>query len=567
MDKRQVAAALDEIAVLMELAGENPFKTRSYTAGARTIEQLDADQLDTLVREKRLRELAGIGQALEQKIEELVTTGRLQFLEDLRAQFPASLYEMHGIPGLGPKRIKQVFKELGIDSLAKLEAACRTGELLALKGFSEKLQEKILSGIAQIHEHVGQHLYNKAHAAAQELLAYLRESPAVGRIELAGSLRRKREVVKDIDIVVASADPAAVMQRFVDAPTVRTVTGRGDTKSSVILNIGIAADLRVVSEEQFPYALAHFTGNKDHNVVLRQRAKDRKLKLNEYGLFDEEGVNRLCVDETAVYEVLGLPFIQPELRENCGEFETERLPALINADDLRGIVHCHSTYSDGKHTLEEMALAAAGLGYTYLALTDHSQTAAYAGGLRLEQVLEQQAEIDAYNKKNPKFRVLKGIESDIRSNGDLDYEEDVLKSFDLIVASVHSQLDMKEKEATARIVRAVENLHTTILGHPTGRLLLSRAGLTLDVEKIFDACIANRVAIEINGNPRRLDLDWRHVIRGKQKGVMFCLGPDAHSVETLNNVHYAVGIARKGWLEKDDVLNTKGWKELLAWRR
>ncbi|MBI3117574.1 MAG: DNA polymerase/3'-5' exonuclease PolX [Candidatus Hydrogenedentes bacterium] len=566
MNKKEVAAALNEIALLMELCGENPFKVRSYTNGARVIEQLDAD-IEDMVREKRLRELKGVGEALEQKIEELVTTGKLGFLEELRAKFPVSLYELFGIPSLGPKRIKQVYEELGIDSLAKLEEACQSGQLLSLKGFSEKLQDKILEGIGFAREHTGQHLLNKAEYAAEELLHHLRECEAVTSVEIAGSVRRGKEVIKDVDLVASSERPAEVMKWFVSAPDVKQVTGQGETKSSVVLDSGIAADLRVVDQVQFPFALLHFTGSKDHNVALRQRARERGLKLNEYGLFDEHDQSLACGFETDIYKELGLPYIAPELREDYGECQAERLPKLVELSDLRGLIHCHSTYSDGKDTLEKMALAARKLGYEYLVITDHSQTAAYAGGLRPERVRKQHEEIDRLNKKSRGFRILKGIESDIRINGELDYDEDVLKTFDVIVASVHNKLDMPEKEATARVVRAIENPYITILGHATGRLLLARAGLTLDMNKVFDACLANQVAIEINADCRRLDLDWRQVIRGREKGVMFSIGPDAHSVNGLDNVRYGVSMARKGWLEAKDVLNTLSAKELLAWRK
>ncbi|MCC6142891.1 MAG: DNA polymerase/3'-5' exonuclease PolX, partial [Candidatus Hydrogenedentes bacterium] len=513
MDRKDIAAAFEEIAVLMELAGENPFKVRSYVAAARNFEQIEGN-IPQLVEEKRLREIKGIGLALEQKIEELVLTGKLQFLEDLRAQFPPTIYELFGVPGLGPKRIKMVYDALGIDSLAKLEEACLDSRLLSLKGFSKKLQDKILEGIAFSRQFTGQHLYNVAAAAAEELMDHLRDMPGVDQMQVAGSLRRCKEIIKDIDIVAASGEAEALMTRFVNAPAVVRITGHGETKASVVLDSGLAADLRVVKGEAFPFALAYFTGSKEHNVVMRQRAKQRGLRLNEYGLYREDGSTVPCANEEEIFRALDLPWIAPELREDMGEFAGP-LPALVEQEDLRGIIHCHSTYSDGADSVETMARTAKDLGYSYLVISDHSQSAAYAGGLKPDRVLQQQREIEDLNMRLKDFRVLKGIESDIRSDGSLDYEEDILRTFEIVIVSVHSKLAMTEEEATARIIRAIENPYSCILAHPTGRLLLERPGYPLNMEKVFDACVANNVAIEINASCHRLDIDWRHIRRGR----------------------------------------------------
>ena len=566
MTNKHVSAALEEIALLLDLSGENAFKGRAYTNVARAIEQSEAE-VETLVREKRLREIKGIGDALEQKITELVTSGSLDYLDTLRAKFPESLFELFDIPGLGPKRIRQLYEELGIASRDALETACRTGALDGVKGFGPKMIEKILEGIEFSREHHGQHLYDKALAEGRRIVNLLKDEPSVVRIELAGSLRRCKEVVKDIDIIASSGNPEALMARFVSDDRVARITGHGDTKSSVVLKSGIGADLRVVSDVQFPFALAHFTGSKEHNVAMRQRAKDRRLKLNEYGLFRDDETIVPCEDEAAIYAALELPFIQPELREDMGEFALDSTPRLIEPADIRGLFHCHTTYSDGRGTLEQMVHAAQERGYAYITITDHSQSAAYAGGLQPQRVLEQQAEIDALNKTLEGLRILKGIESDIRINGNLDYDEGILKTFDLIIASVHSKLDMEQDEATKRVVRAVENPYTTILGHPTGRLLLQRTGFPLDFEKVFDACTANTVAIEINASCHRLDLDWRLVRRARDKGVMLCIGPDAHSTEQIDNIAYGIGIARKGGLGPGDVLNSMSVTEFLAWRK
>ena len=564
MTNKEIVALLEEIALLLELAGESPFKSNAYRNVARQIEQSEED-VETLAGEGRLREIKGVGEALEQKITEYVTTGTLKYHDDLRAKFPESLFDLFGIPGLGPKRIKQVYEELGIKSLAELEAACTKGVLSGLKGFGPKMQEKVLAGIEFAKQQQGQHLYNRAFLEAKRLRHLLSEDSSTHEIEIAGSLRRCKEVVKDIDLIVSSDSPKKVMERFVSDVEVQRVTGHGETKSSVVLNSGVAADLRVVSEKEFPFALMHFTGSKEHNVALRQRAKDRGLKLNEYGLFKGER-SLECTTEAEIYKALDLPYVPPELREDMGEFEVDSFPELVTLDDVIGMFHCHSKYSDGQNTVEEMALAAQELGYRYLTMTDHSQSAAYANGLRPEAVRKQQKEIDGLNKKNGDFRILKGIESDIRPDGSLDYDGKVLKSFELVIVSIHSGLDMSEKDATKRIVAAVENPYTTILGHPTGRLLLSRKGYPLNYEKVFDACLANNVAIEINANCHRLDLDWRHVRRAKERGLKLCIGPDAHSTGGLEDMIYGVGIARKGWLEVEDLLNCMTVDEFIAWR-
>jgi DNA polymerase (family 10) len=427
------------------------------------------------------------------------------------------------------------------------------------------MQQKILEGIAFAKQHQGLYLFHTAYAEAVQLREWIAKEKAVIRIEIAGSLRRRKEVIKDIDIVASSKKPEALMKRFVEADGVERVTGHGETKSSVVLTSGMAADLRVVSDEEFPYALHHFTGSKEHNVAMRQRAKDLGLKMNEYGLFRGDTLVK-CKDERAIFKELGLPFIAPELREDMGELELKKEPALVERGDLVGLIHCHTNYSDGAATVAQMAEAAEGEGYKYIVLADHSQSAAYAGGLSPASVKKQHKEIDAVNAKMKGFRIIKGIESDIRADGSLDYEEDVLKSFEVIIASVHSGLNMSESDATRRILKAIENPYTTILGHPTGRLLLMREGYPLDWEKVFDAAVANRVAIEINANPHRLDLDWRHIKRARDKGVVFSIGPDAHSVEGIADVQYGVGIARKGWLAREHLLNAMTAQQLLGWK-
>jgi DNA polymerase (family 10) len=562
---REIVAALEEIAFLMELAGENPFKSRSYENAARTLSMVEED-IPTLVREGRLRQVPGVGEAIDAKVTELVNTGRLRFLDELRLKFPPTLFELFAIPGLGAKRVRVLYEELGIRSLTELEYAAFENRLVTLKGFGPKMQERILEGLEFAKRQRGLHLFPRALHEAERLRAWLEQEPSVVRLEVAGSLRRRKEIVKDIDIVASATDPAAVTERFLKADGVAQVTAHGDTKTSLYLEAGMAADLRVVTDKEFPYALHHFTGSKEHNVRMRQRAKDRGLKLNEYGLFRNDKLVA-CKDEAAIFAKLDLPYIPPELREDMGEFEAKEMPKLVEWPDLLGVFHCHTSYSDGKASVAQMAQGAAERGFRYIVIADHSISAGYAGGLSPARIAQQHAEIDALNQTFDGFRIVKAIESDIRADGALDYDADVLARFDLVIASIHSRLNMTEEEATARILRAVENPYTAILGHPTGRLLLGRAGYPLDIDRVIDACKANGVAIEINGSPARLDLDWRHVKRARDKGVKLCIGADAHSVESLGDVVYGLGIARKGWCEPGDLLNCMDVEEVLAWRK
>jgi DNA polymerase (family 10) len=519
-----------------------------------------------MAREGRLREIEGVGDALDEKITEYVKTGKLKYYDDLRKKFPDTLFELFGIPSLGPKRIKQLYDDLKIKSIDDLEEACKTGKLEEIGGFGKKSEEKILQGIEFVRQQHGQHRFDTAYLEAMRLKELLSEHKTAINVEVGGSLRRHKEVVHDIDLIASAKDAAALMKVFVEDEEVARVTGHGDTKSSVVLKSGIAADLRVVEDAQYPYALMHFTGSKEHNVVMRQRAKDRGLKLNEYGLFKGEK-NVPCKSEEDIYRKLDLPYFPPEMREDMGEFELKKTPKLVTMDDVIGLFHCHSTYSDGKATMAQMAERAKALGYQYMTMTDHSQSAAIANGLKPDRVKKQHAEIDKLNKKLKGFHVLKGIESDIRKDGPLDYDSDVLDLFEVVIASVHTGQDMTEAEATKRVVTAIEDPHTTILGHPTGRLLLQRKGFPLNFEKVFDACVANNVAVEINANCHRLDVDWRHIHKGRDKGVMFVVGPDAHSVHGIEDMDYGIGIARKGWLEPKHLLNCMTLAEFRKWQK
>ncbi|MBI5696485.1 MAG: DNA polymerase/3'-5' exonuclease PolX [Nitrospirae bacterium] len=570
MDKKTAAAVLDEIGTLLEIMGENPFKTRAYGNAARTLLSMPGD-LDDIIRDTGLKGVKGIGEGIRERILELHANGRSAYYEELKAGIPAGLMDMLRIPGMGPKKAKTVYDALGIADIGELEYACHENRLVELPGFGLKTQEKILEGIAFIKKHSGQSLYPAAMSEAEKLIGPILGSGTVIRASIAGSLRRRKETVKDIDVLVSSDDPAAVMELFTTLPDVETVTSRGDTKSSVILKSGIAADLRVVTDVQYPYALHHFTGSKLHNTAMRGRAKDMGLKMNEYGLFrGGEEAPVPCADEAEIFKALGLSFIPPELREDMGEIaaaEKGGLPLLVEEADIRGVLHVHSRYSDGIDEVAELAGAARKMGYGYLGLTDHSPSAAYAGGLKPDDLLRQQAEVDAVNAMYTDIRIFKGAEVDILGDGSLDYAEDVLKGFDFTICSIHSRFNMTEDEATARLVRAVENPYCTILGHPTGRLLLSREGYPVNMKRVIEAAAANGVAIELNAHPLRLDIDWREIMYARRLGVKIAINPDAHNIEGLKVVGYGVGIARKGWLSKDDVLNAMTADELAGWFR
>jgi DNA polymerase (family 10) len=566
MDKNRVAAILDEIGTLLEIQGENAFRCNAYHNAARAIEQL-AEDLATLVRENRLTSVPGIGDTMRDKITTLVNTGELPFYENLRKKTPPGLFDILRIQGLGPKRVKTLYDKLKIDSLDKLAEACEQGRIAELKGFGEKTQQKIIEGI-QFLRQMGQRVrIDQAEALAQQLLDGLRDAPGVIRMKLCGSLRRRRETVGDIDILISSVNAAPIMERFVSLPGVMQVLGHGETKSSVIVGSGrvtMNADLRIVDDTQFPFALHYFTGNKEHNIAMRVRAQQYGLKLNEYELAGA-GRRVVCRDEADLYKTLDLAYIEPELRENTGEMDAAadgELPNLVAADDITGVFHCHTTYSDGGNSVEEMALAAKALGLKYFGLADHSQSLTVANGLSPQRVRQQQAEIDAVNSRLKGIKLFKGIECDILADGSLDFEDDVLASFDYVVASVHSHFKQSREEMTARILKAIRNPYVTMLGHATGRLLLKRESYQLDLEAVLQTAAQTGTMIEINAHPARLDIDWIHCKRAKALGVKLVINPDAHSTEEIALYRYGVDVARRGWLEKGDVFNTKSLAEV-----
>jgi len=567
LDKTEVAQILEEIGTLLELKGENPFKCRAYHNASRIIAALTTD-IKPLVEQDQLKNIKGIGEGLAEKIAELVNTGRLKYYEDLKKSLPEGLVEMLRIQGLGPKRIKVLYEKMGLKTVEQLKEAAEKHRLATLEGFGEKTEENILRGIELLKKHAEKHLYPAARDAAERVYEVIRKQKGVIRCDVAGSLRRKKEVIGDIDILVSArkTDARALMKVFTSHPDVAEVLAQGDTKSSVVLKSGINCDLRVVNDEEYPFALAYFTGSKEHNIELRSLAKKFGWSLNEYG-FSELGAEEKrgkakrivkCKNEEDIYKALGLAFIPPELRENMGEIEVAqkgKIPRLIEEKDIRGTFHCHSTYSDGANSIEEMAKAARALGWEYLGIADHSKSAAYAGGLSEAKVRQQQEEIDALNEKFRSFQIFKGTEADILPDGSLDYSDTVLASFDYVVASVHSKFKMTEGEMTKRIIKAMKNKYVTMLGHPTGRLLLSREAYPINLIEIIDAAADLGKIIEINAHPMRLDLDWRLCKYAKEKGVLIAINPDAHNTDGLKDVFYGVGVARKGWLEKTNVLN------------
>jgi DNA polymerase (family 10) len=573
MDKDQVAEILLEIGTLLELKGENPFKTRAYTNAARTIESL-SEPLVKIIAEKRLGKIKGIGEALEQKITELMETGKLAYYDALKTSIPPGLIELLEIPGLGPKKIQALNQKLGVDSVEQLEMACHAGKVALLDGFGEKTQANLLEGIERRRTYASKHLLSDAFRVAEPLLQSLREHPEVTRCSAAGSLRRFKEVIGDIDLLASSKKPADVIEFFAAQPDVIKVTAKGATKASVILTGGIQCDLRVVSDREFPFALAYFTGSKEHNIVMRQRAIQRGLRLNEYGLFKSKIETRdarllvPCQDETDLFAKLDLPFVPPELREDHGEFtagEKNDLPRLIEWTDLRGALHNHSIWSDGHNRLEEIAGYMEELGLEYWAITDHSKSSFQANGLDAKRLREQIKEIKKINgqlaKRSSEFRLLTGCEVDILRDR-LDFDDELLAELEVVVASLHVPSN-NEAENTKRLIRAAQNPFVHMIGHLTGRLLLEREPYPVNTQAVIDACAETGTWIELNCNPHRLDLDWRHWPYAKNKGVKCVINPDAHRNEHSGFLRFGTGIARKGWLERRDVINTCPLKALL----
>ena len=572
MDKNDIIGVLDLIGTMLEIKGENPFKVRAYFSGSRTLQTLEED-LGTVIEEGRLGNIPGIGKALTEKIETLFTTGELEFLDKLKASVPDGLLELLEVPGLGGKKINALHKKLGIDSIESLTQACNDGRVAELKGFGTKTQDKILSGIENREAYAARHLWWDARRVADRILPGLQGLPEVDRVEAAGSLRRGMETVGDLDFLVASSKPEPIMEWFTQMEGIVEVTAHGDTKSSVRFEGGMQADLRVVPSEQFYFALHHFTGSKDHNVRMRQKALSMGLSLSEWGLRPEEEKDSSrskgtveAYSEEDIFKTLGLAYIPPSLREGMGEVEAaekNELPELLELEDLKGCFHNHTTASDGRNTLEEIAAEADKRGWQYLGVADHSKSSFQANGLD-EARLEKQVEaIRALNESGSfSSRIFAGSEVDILSGGKLDFADSVLETLDYVVASVHNGLTQDEETMTSRIIKALEHPNVTMLGHVSGRLLLKREASKMNIQKIIDAAIANHKIIELNSNPMRLDMDWRHWKKAAEKGLICAINPDAHALPHYDFQLTGVNIARKGWLTREHVFNTRSLQEV-----
>lgn len=565
MKNQEIAKIFNEIADLLEIKGENQFRIRAYRRAAQNIEGLPKS-VEEIPKEELLN-VPGIGHDLAGKIEEYIKTGKMQAHEELKHEIPEGLLTLLSVPSLGPKTSKLLYEKLKIKSLDDLERLAKEHKLAGLPGIKEKTEENILKGIEMLKRGKERQPIGRVLPIANDILEHLKTRAPISKIDLAGSLRRWKDTIKDIDILATSDNPKEVMRVFVHLPHVKDVLMHGPTKSTVIIHEDIQVDLRVVEKESYGAALAYFTGSKAHNIRLREMAMKKGLKINEYGIFMEKDEKKIGGEkEEDVYKILGLPYIPPELREDQGEIEAAqegRLPRLVTADDIKGDLHVHSKWSDGSHTFEQLVDAARDYGYSYIAITDHSKGLGIARGLTEERLLEQKQEIDAINKKLKGFRIIHGVEVDIRSDGSLDISDDVLKELDIVVASIHSGFKQPRKQLTYRLVSAMKNPYVSIIAHPTGRLIGERDAYDVDMDEILAVAKKTGTAIEINAYPLRLDINDTYAKRAKEMGIPIVIATDTHVTNQFDYMRYGVSIARRGWLEKDDVLNTLEAEKLL----
>lgn len=558
MNNSDVSNLLTTIADLMDIKGENFFKIRAYHLAAQAIHDSPED-ISILVKERRLKDLAGVGDAIAKKIAEYVKTGRLSYLEKLTEEIPLNILSLLQIPGLGPKKVATLHRVLHIDTIESLKQACKEGKLRDLDGFGEITERNILRGIQLLERTSGRSLLHHAYNNGQHFLQYIKKCSGVIQVDLAGSLRRMKETIGDIDIIVASEDPDTVMDHFIKYPKIKQILVQGKTKTSVLLIDSIQVDLRVVPIQSYGAALQYFTGSKEHNVTLRGLAVRQGFKLNEYGLFEKKTDKYLSGrTEQDIYTHLNLQFIPPEIRENRGEIEaakTKTLPRLLEIKDVKGDLHIHSTYSDGSNSISDMVEACVQKSYEYVGITDHSQSLKIARGLDGEAIQAKKEEIKRLNETAP-LHVFCGTECDIKSDGTLDYPNDVLGLFDYVGIGIHTGFNMTKDEATERIIQGMKHPSVTFLAHPTCRMIGHREGFDLDMDQIFETAVDANTALEINSFPDRLDLNDIQVKRGKELGVRFIIGTDAHAKEHLEYMKFGVATARRGWLEKEDVINT-----------
>ncbi len=565
MKNRLVAEIFYQIADLLEIQGDIPFKLRAYRRAAQMIEGLDED-IENIARQDKLISLPGIGEGLAKKIKEIVETGGLEYFEKLKKEVPGSLATLVSIPGVGPKKASILFKTMGITTIEQLKEACEEGKLRDLEGFGEITERNIIRGIKMLERSSGRVLLSIAYEDGNKYIEYLKKMNGIKDVSLAGSLRRLKETIGDIDILASSNKPDKVMDYFVAYPDAKDVLLKGSTKTSIVLDDGIQVDLRVVKPESYGAALQYFTGSKEHNVILRGIAINKGLKLSEYGVFKKDTEEYVVGKrEKEVYNILGLPYIEPELRENRGEIEAGKngnLPKLVDYSEIKGDFHIHSNWSDGSDSIEELAAFSKKLGYSFMGIADHSQSLKIAYGLSEINVEKKLKEIEKVNKKLSGFRVFSGTECDIKADGSLDYNTKILKKFDFVYAAVHSRFKMNMKEMTARILKAMENEYVSMLAHPTCRIIGRREPIELDMEKVIDTASDTNTFLEINSFPDRLDLNDVYIRLAKEKKVSFVIGTDAHSIDHLRYMHFGIATARRGWLEKKDVLNTYTIKEI-----
>ena len=565
MKNKLVAEILYEIADLLDIKGEIFFKTRAYRMAAQTIEMLDED-IETVTKEGRLRSISGVGEALAKKIQEIVETERLDYLEKLKKEVPEGLLGFLEILGLGPKKVSALYRNLNITTIEELRKACVDGKLRSLDGFGEITERNIIRGITLKEKTSGRVLLNLAYIDGNSYLEYLKKLNKIDKVSLAGSLRRMKETIGDVDILASSDYADEVMDYFVGYDNVQRVLLKGSTKTSVLLNDNLQVDLRVVKKESYGAALQYFTGSKEHNVKMRGIAIKKGFKLNEYGLFNKE-TDKYIVgrDEKEVYNKLGLSYVEPELRENRGEIEVasnDNLPDIVGYNDIHGDFHVHSLWSDGTDSIETIARYAQKLGYEYVCIADHSQSLKVANGLSEDRVVKKIKEIEKINKKLKDFRVFCGTECDIKPDGTLDYSDSILKKFDFVGVGIHISFKMNKEEITQRIIKAMENKYVNFVAHPTCRIIGRREPFDLDIDKIFDVARETNTFLEINCFPDRLDLNDIHSKMAKEKNVRFVLGTDAHNLNHLSFMRFGIATARRGWLEKKDILNTYSLKEV-----
>jgi len=569
MSNKEIAKVLAKFADLMAIKGENDFKIRAYTNAARKIESY-ADDISQLAAADNLKDIKGIGSGIAEAINQLLQEGMIEEMEAIKTELPPGVIEMTDIQGLGPKTAHRFYYELEIEDLISLEKALQEGKVQKMKGFGKKSEEKLLNALKNHEKYVDKIILAKALKTAGNIIETIKmelEPELFKKIEICGSSRRAKELTGDLDILIASDRPEKLSKKLKNLDFTAEVIGAGDTKVSIRTEAGVQTDFRLVSEEEFPSALHYFTGSKAHNVRMRQLAKDNNLKLSEYGLFREDESKEKIESEADIFKILGLDYIIPELREDQGEIEAAQkgeLPQSIELEDIKGDLHLHSRYSDGAFTIKEMAKAAKEQrGYQYIAVTDHSQSLTIASGMSIKELKEQLQEIDELNKELKDFKVLKGVEVDILKNGDLDFEDELLDQLDFVIASIHSHFNLKEEEMTTRIIKAVKNPHVNLIGHPSGRMLGGREPYAVDLEKVIAAAAKYNTALEINASPQRLDLNAEWARKVKKAGAKISINTDAHHYKEYSDMKLGVATARRGWLEKEDVINTFSYEKLM----